>query len=103
MRTFECRGHGLAADADLGLGFLLRACRGLERTPVGRFHLMRVAPAEADAREAPIGTAPWSALRCVELIGLPQGNPIQKLIDQQLVSTKAGPIRTAPPSIFSAP
>lgn len=73
-----------AGDADMGLGFFFKAAVGLERTPVGRFHLMRVAPC-ADATEPPpIGTAPWSALRAAELIGLPPGNPIQKVIDQHL-------------------
>ena len=31
-----------AGDADVGLGFFFKAAPGLERTPVGRFHLMRV-------------------------------------------------------------
>ncbi|MCR6480340.1 LysR family transcriptional regulator [Variovorax sp. ZS18.2.2] len=76
-----------AGDADMGLGFFFKAAVGLERTPVGRFHLMRVASSE-EADEAPaIGTAPWSALRTAELIGLPSGNPIQKVIDQHLLAT----------------
>ncbi|RQO63957.1 LysR family transcriptional regulator [Variovorax sp. KBW07] len=75
-----------AGDADVGLGFFFKAAAGLDRTPVGRFHLMRVAPS-ADPRAsgpATVGSAPWSALRGSELIGLPPGNPIQKVIDQQL-------------------
>ncbi|MDP9995888.1 DNA-binding transcriptional LysR family regulator [Variovorax boronicumulans] len=77
-----------AGDADMGLGFFFKAAAGLERTPVGRFHLMRVASSAEDADEAPvIGTAPWSALRSAELIGLPSGNPIQKVIDQHLMAT----------------
>ncbi|MFS2051531.1 LysR substrate-binding domain-containing protein, partial [Variovorax sp. CT11-76] len=31
-----------------------------------------------------VGSAPWSALRGAALIGLPPGNPIQKVIDRQL-------------------
>ncbi|MBJ2157560.1 LysR family transcriptional regulator [Variovorax sp. IB41] len=77
-----------AGDADVGLGFFFKAAAGLERTPVGRFHLMRVAASADEADEAPaIGTVPWSALRTAELIGLPPGNPIQKVIDQHLVAT----------------
>ncbi|MDQ0033851.1 DNA-binding transcriptional LysR family regulator [Variovorax boronicumulans] len=77
-----------AGDADMGLGFFFKAAAGLERTPVGRFHLMRVASSAEEDDEAPvIGTAPWSALRSAELIGLPPGNPIQKVIDQHLVAT----------------
>jgi DNA-binding transcriptional LysR family regulator len=77
-----------AGDADMGLGFFFKAAAGLERTPVGRFHLMRVM-ASTDAADEPsaIGTAPWSALRTAELIGLPSDNPIQKVIDQNLVAT----------------
>ena len=76
-----------AGDADMGLGFIFKAAAGLERTPVGRFHLMRVEPSgdEADGPAA-VGTAPWSALCSAELIGLPAGNPIQKLIDQHLAT-----------------
>jgi len=76
-----------AGDADMGLGFFFKAAAGLERTPVGRFHLMRVAPSTAAADEPPaVGTAPWSTLRTAELIGLPPGNPIQKVIDQHLAT-----------------
>ena len=77
-----------AGDADVGLGFFFQAAAGLERTPVGRFHLMRVAPSgDEQATEPPaVGTAPWSALRTAELVGLPPGNPIQKVIDRQLAT-----------------
>jgi len=75
-----------AGDADMGLGFFFKAAPGLQRTPVGRFHLMRVAPADDgdEGRAAAVGQAPWSALRSDELIGLPPGNPIQKVIDGHL-------------------
>mgnify|MGYP001111312282 CR=1 FL=1 len=76
-----------AGDADVGLGFFFKAAPGLERTPVGRFHLMRVSRLDDDADAAPgVGTAPWSALRGAELVGLPPGNPIQKVIDQHLAT-----------------
>jgi DNA-binding transcriptional LysR family regulator len=80
-----------AGDADMGLGFFFKAAPGLERTPVGRFQLMRVSrlddDADADADVPPgVGTAPWSSLRGAELVGLPPGNPIQKVIDQHLAT-----------------
>jgi len=78
-----------AGDADMGLGFFFKAAPGLERTPVGRFHLMRVARLDddADADVPPgVGAAPWSSLRGAELVGLPPGNPIQKVIDQHLAT-----------------
>lgn len=74
-------------DADLGLGFFFRTGPGLERVPVGRFELMRVSALgeEQAAREARApATVPWSSLRGAPLIGLPAGNPIQKVIDRQL-------------------
>ncbi|GAC1357431.1 MAG: LysR family transcriptional regulator [Variovorax sp.] len=76
-----------AGDADLGLGFFFKAAAGLDRTPVGRFHLMRVAPSTGEADERPaIGSTPWSTLRTAELVGLPPGNPIQKVIDRHLAT-----------------
>ena len=75
-----------AGDADMGLGFFFKAAAGLERTPVGRFHLMRVSPCAGAGEAPPIGTAPWSALRGAELVGLPPGNPIQQVIDQHLAA-----------------
>ncbi|RZL87083.1 MAG: LysR family transcriptional regulator [Variovorax sp.] len=75
-----------SGEADMGLGFFFKAAPGLERKPVGRFHLMRVAPAAVEATSSPIGTVPWSALRSAGLLGLPPGNPIQKVIDAQLAT-----------------
>lgn len=71
-------------EADLGLGFFFKAAPGLDRAPVGRFHLMRVAPAESEEVSAAIGTVPWSALKSADLVGLPPSNPIQKVIDVHL-------------------
>ncbi|WP_213959148.1 MULTISPECIES: LysR family transcriptional regulator [unclassified Variovorax] len=73
-----------SGEADLGLGFFFKAASGLERRPIGRFHLMRVAPSASQEVQAATGTAPWTALRSVELLGLPPGNPIQKVIDVHL-------------------
>lgn len=85
-----------AGEADVGLGFFFKAAPGLAREPVGRFHLMRVAPADETAELQTVGTAPWSALRGAELVGLPPGNPIQKVIDQHLAAIgRADAQRTA--------
>jgi DNA-binding transcriptional LysR family regulator len=72
----------LADEADLGLGFFFKAAPGLVRTEVANFQLMRVSAAE-DAKRG-VGRVPWSALKSARLIGLPPGNPIQKVIDAQL-------------------
>jgi len=76
-----------SGEADLGLGFFFRAGPGLERVPVGRFELMRVSPlgeSEGAGTGRAAATLPWSSLRGMPLIGLPAGNPIQKVIDRQL-------------------
>lgn len=75
-----------AGEADVGLGFFFKAAPGLAREPVGRFHLMRVAPMDEAGEPGRVGAAPWSALRGAELVGLPPGNPIQKVIDQHLAA-----------------
>lgn len=75
-----------AGEADMGLGFFFKTVTGLDRTSVGRFHLMRVAPADAEAATLATGTAPWSSLRQADLLGLPQSNPIQKVIDVHLAA-----------------
>jgi DNA-binding transcriptional LysR family regulator len=73
-------------EADMGLGFFFKAAPGLERRAVGRFHLMRVAPGAPEEDSQAIGTAPWSALRSTELLGLPPSNPIQRVIDGHLAT-----------------
>lgn len=70
-------------EADLGLGFFFKPLAGLERAPVGKFRLMRVAPDESGPGR-PIGAAPWTSLRDAPLIGLPPSNPIQRLIEPHL-------------------
>lgn len=74
-------------EADLGLGFFFKAAPGLERRPIGRFHLMRVAPiAVGQAAKSSSAKVPWSSLRTAELLSLPPSNPIQKVIDAQLAA-----------------
>ena len=71
-------------EADMGLGFFFKAAPGLDRKPVGRFQMMRVAPAGMQEAQSSPGSVPWSALRSASLLGLPQSNPIQKVIDVHL-------------------
>lgn len=71
-------------EADMGLGFFFKAAPGLDRKPVGRFQLMRVAPADTQETPPAPGRVPWSSLRSAPLLGLPQSNPIQKVIDVHL-------------------
>ena len=86
----------VGGEADMGLGFFFKAAPGLDRAPVGRFHLMRVAAAASEQASLATGTVPWSALRSAELIGLPQSNPIQKVIDVHLGAIgRADPQRQA--------
>jgi DNA-binding transcriptional LysR family regulator len=74
-----------SGDADFGLGFFFRAAKGIERTLLHTFHLMRVARVE-DGDPVPAGTgrAQWAELKDVPLIGLPADNPIQQLVEVQL-------------------
>ncbi len=75
--------------ADLGLGFFFRQAPGIVRVPVGKFRLMRVAPADAPGT-AGMGTAPWASLRATPLIGLPASNPVQQLIEGELAKIGRG-------------
>ena len=72
----------LADEADLGLGFFFSATPELTRVPVATFQLMRVSPSESLPER--VGRMPWSSLRSEKLIGIPGGNPIQRVIDTQL-------------------
>jgi DNA-binding transcriptional LysR family regulator len=100
LKLFDADLRGVEAlvaqgEADMGLGFFFKAAPGLERTPVGRFQLMRVAPGAA-GQAAAVGSAPWSSLRGAPLLGLPPDNPIQKLIDRHLAAIgQADPERPA--------
>lgn len=82
------RVHALveSGEADFGLGFFFKAARGIERTQLCSFPLMRVAPLPAGAppRGQSVGQVAWSALRGEPLIGLPRDNPIQQMVDGQL-------------------
>lgn len=82
------RVHALveSGEADFGLGFFFKAERGIERTLLCSFSLMRVAPLKdgrAPGRQ-PVGKVKWSALQDERLIGLPRENPIQQFVDNHL-------------------
>jgi DNA-binding transcriptional LysR family regulator len=95
------RVHALveSGEADVGLGFFFQAARGIERTLLYSFQLMRVAPLDEepigtmleqacmsaeDVNPSEPGTVPWSALENAPLIGLPPDNPIQQLVETHL-------------------
>ena len=63
---------------------------GMRQTPLARFALMLIAPADAE-HALPLEVR-WSDIAALRLIGLPPGYPIQQLVDEQL--RRAG--RSAP-------
>jgi DNA-binding transcriptional LysR family regulator len=74
-----------SGEVDFGLGFFFRAAKGIERTLLHTFHLMRVARVDDGAPvPATTGRAQWADLKDVPLIGLPADNPIQQLVEVQL-------------------
>jgi DNA-binding transcriptional LysR family regulator len=86
-------------EADMGLGFFFKAARGIERSLLHSFQLMRVTP--LDARDVPgsgkpagrapqIGAVAWRMLEDAALIGLPPDNPIQQLVETHLASIGRG-------------
>jgi DNA-binding transcriptional LysR family regulator len=82
------RVHALveSGEADFGLGFFFKAERGIERTLLCSFSLMRVSPLGAGRapRRQKVGRANWDTLREECLIGLPRDNPIQQFVDNHL-------------------
>jgi DNA-binding transcriptional LysR family regulator len=82
-------------EVDLGIGFFFKAARGLERSLLQEFPLMRVMPLDPEAaskasvHSGPTGKpgrAAWTTLKRAPLIGLPADNPIQQLIETHLAS-----------------
>jgi len=70
-------------EADLGLGFFFKPTVGILRTPLFRFKLMRIDPADG-GRQGLERSMPWSSLAKARLIGLPPNNPIQMMIETHL-------------------
>jgi DNA-binding transcriptional LysR family regulator len=81
----EVRRRVLEGEADLGLGFFFKSATGMSRTPLYRFRLMRVSPAD-DERIGLRPSVPWTSLTGLPLIGLPADNPIQSLIESHLAT-----------------
>lgn len=91
------RVHALveAGEVDFGLGFFFKAARGIERTLLCSFPLMRVTQQRHDKLQGPQGPQPvgrvaWSALKDEPLIGLPRDNPIQQFVDSHLAKIGRG-------------
>jgi DNA-binding transcriptional LysR family regulator len=88
------RVHALveSGEADFGLGFFFKAERGIERTQLCAFPLMRVAqlPGGKPQRVQKVGEVAWSALQDERLIGLPRDNPIQQMVDSHLAKIGRG-------------
>jgi len=79
----EVRRRVLEGEADIGLGFFFKPAAGIVRSPLFRFKLMRVDPADG-SRVGLERSAPWSSMANSRLIGLPPDNPIQTLIEAHL-------------------
>ncbi|RYY88433.1 MAG: LysR family transcriptional regulator, partial [Comamonadaceae bacterium] len=74
----------LDKQADIGFGFFVKPAAGLLRQTVCRFRMMRVSrPAGASSGRG--RSQPWSQLAGVPLVSFPVDNPIQALIEPQLV------------------
>ena len=74
----------LQGDADIGLGFFVKPAVGILRQPLCRFRLMSIGPPGTPS--GGLGKSqPWKSLEGLALLSLPSGNPIQVLIEKQLV------------------
>lgn len=88
-----------SGEVDFGLGFFFQGARGIERTLLYNFELMRVAPLDGEHGEsgapAPVrkrkpGTVTWRSLGDARLIGLPPDNPIQQQVETHLAKIGRG-------------
>ena len=88
------RVHALveSGEVDFGLGFFFKAARGMERTLLCSFPLMRVTPLQGSRLrgQQPVGRVAWSSLKNEPLIGLPYDNPIQQFVDSHLAKIGRG-------------
>ena len=82
------RVHALveSGEVDFGMGFFFKGARGIERTLLCSFSLMRVSPLPGSRSPGPqpVGRVPWTSLQDETLIGLPRENPIQQFVDASL-------------------
>jgi DNA-binding transcriptional LysR family regulator len=88
------RVHALveSGKVDFGLGFFFKAARGIERTLLCSFPLMRVTQQRGSRPQGPqpVGRVAWSSLKDEPLIGLPYDNPIQQFVDSHLLKIGRG-------------
>jgi len=85
-----------AGTLDVGVGCFLQPVTGVRRTPVYRFSLMLLEPAE-HAGEAP-QAMPWSEIGERPLLTLAADHPVQQVVDLHLQSFGR---RGAPEMVFS--
>ncbi|MFZ6647507.1 LysR family transcriptional regulator [Undibacterium sp. TJN25] len=78
-----------SGEADMGIGFFFKAARGIERSLLHSFQLMRVKPADG-AKAGKVGTVRWPMLKDDTLISLPADNPIQQLVESHLAAIGRG-------------
>lgn len=71
-----------AGELDAGFGVFLGAAVGIQRVPLLKLPLLLASPADSSLP----ATLPWKALRPLPLLALPVGNPVQRLIDEQLAA-----------------
>lgn len=78
--------EGVAAGAlDVGFGAFFKPASGIERRPIAVFGLMQMSTSEVGARAGLRSRKlRWGDLGDEPLLALPQHNPIQVLIDEQL-------------------
>ena len=84
-----------AGEIDLGLGAFFKPAAGIERQLLATFPMVRVSarPARASVRKSNESCVRWSVLAEDHLLTLPDDNPIQKLMDEQLRSLSVAPSR----------
>lgn len=78
-----------AGELDLGLGAFFKSATGIDRQLLARFDMVVIMAKPKDTKARGRGfemgrKVKWSALEDLELVVLPNDNPIQKLVDAQL-------------------
>lgn len=85
-------------EVDFGMGFFFKSARGVERSLLCSFQLMRVTSLDggtaghaSKSRRLPkVEKVQWSAMANDVLIGLPPDNPIQQLVETHLATIGRG-------------
>ncbi|WP_326538310.1 LysR family transcriptional regulator [Pseudorhodoferax sp.] len=71
-----------AGELDAGFGVFLSSAVGIQRVPLLKLPLLLASPADSGLP----ASVPWKMLRPLPLLALPVGNPVQRLIDDQLAA-----------------